>query len=598
MSDAPKRNEADPRWRLTAQHVLFAYALGLFTVIVALGAVAFALLRSPDLAKALAARAGASEPAVQIREEDYERKLTIMKWESIELYEKSSRMRRIADAVGKISVEWKSGNVSNCTGTLIDMTHVLTAAHCIRPPPIDLESTGEVKSLRITMGYDGSGDFDEPFSRDGRPRRYELNPKPVEYADTEKLDYAIFSAIVPDGDGAKAPGEVWEIAPLSTRAIAPLERGNQPLIAIHHPLSLTPKQITRYRCYTSGHRLFNESGRPIGHNCDTYQGSSGGPLFFAEEFALAGIHKGGTSVSAPGQEEQSAEASQVEVPLNLFTPMTDMLAVSPTLWLIAFESDPTIEERIPEPEISRSPEEIEIVAVPSAIVPRLGIVAFATEDRAKQTFCAGLALQNDLVLTSHLCVSDLDRYFEAPSRGSFGLIALDQMARPARGSNAPSGAWFKIDAGEPLAQSPDLGFAILSSKQLKVGLEIARAAFGQRAIEPPVIRRSDPEPGEPLFLHAWNASQSAVAVRCRMVERSGTKIAYDCNENSVVGSTGSIVADVQGRAVAMHLGEFRVHRKERLYQVGVGLSLHSLELAWRGNPDWSWIGFDAPQTTR
>lgn len=261
----------------------------------------------------------------------FELTATIMKWEPIANYSTASKLRNAGKPVGKVLVRWDTGHISHCTGTVIAKNLVVTAAHCLKRPQGPQEMFPALTSISIIMGYEYPGEFVKRVTEKGKPKIFSLNIQPVEIMNTEAIDYAVLEALKATGSrgvGASI-GDTWGIVRLSKQSIT--SSGATPLFVVHHPKTLTPKQITRYKCHTYGHRVGHYGKhiqQPMGHNCDTIGGSSGAPLFFSDDYTLAGFHMGVPSVSGIQTEEDSGVTDFIHQPLNVFTVLTDVIAVS------------------------------------------------------------------------------------------------------------------------------------------------------------------------------------------------------------------------------------------------------------------------------
>lgn len=151
---------------------------------------------------------------------------------------------------------------ASCTGTLLPGDYVLTNHHC-------LPQSGELTPVKasILMDYltlDGKGS-----------RRFEIDPKPVEY--DARLDYALARV-------AGNPTAVYGAARLSGEAVP----GNRSMLVIHHPLG-RPKVMSRFRCFALKDQA---EGPDLRHRCDTLGGSSGSLMFDASVAGIA-LHKEG-----------------------------------------------------------------------------------------------------------------------------------------------------------------------------------------------------------------------------------------------------------------------------------------------------------------
>ncbi|WP_342152864.1 serine protease [Methylorubrum sp. SB2] len=173
----------------------------------------------------------------------------------------------LARPIGRVDIVLRNARTgqqvgASCTGTLLPGDYVLTNHHC-------LPQGGELVPVKasILMDYltlDGKGS-----------RRFEINPKPVEF--DARLDYALTRA---EGN----PTAAYGAAKLSGEAVP----GNRSMLVIHHPLG-RPKVMSRFRCFALKDQAV---GPDLRHRCDTLGGSSGSLMFDASVAGVA-LHKEG-----------------------------------------------------------------------------------------------------------------------------------------------------------------------------------------------------------------------------------------------------------------------------------------------------------------
>ncbi len=176
--------------------------------------------------------------------------------------------RQLGRPVGRLFMEVEGQQKVACTASLIADDLILTNNHCIAANP-----NGRVTKAFLRMG----------FLVRGEPRDqhvfYEVTVAPEE--NDAALDYAIHRVA---GD----PGKRW-----GTVALAPeAELGDsQSLFVIHHPLGF-PQYVSR-ACLSARPAL---QGAELRHQCDTFEGSSGSPVFDLGERKVVALHYGAPEV--------------------------------------------------------------------------------------------------------------------------------------------------------------------------------------------------------------------------------------------------------------------------------------------------------------
>lgn len=156
-----------------------------------------------------------------------------------------------------------------CTGFLVAPDLLMTARHCVAPPD---------GAVRLRRGY-ALFEYFRRTSGGNEARRIDLVGVVEE---NRQLDYALVRLAE------------------ETELITPLRLGHdhvrsqtQRLYVIHHPKTL-PTQVTRFGC-----RVQAEADMAPGvfaHSCDTYDSSSGSPIFAVDTDEVIGLHNAGRGV--------------------------------------------------------------------------------------------------------------------------------------------------------------------------------------------------------------------------------------------------------------------------------------------------------------
>jgi V8-like Glu-specific endopeptidase len=199
----------------------------------------------------LASQVFANEKTV-IGEDDIER-LHNIEIQS-ELYQQSK-------ATGRMQVPGKLSINDYCTVSLISENEVLTAAHC-------LNKKQKLHKLKVFFEY---------YDRAGKNK----NPyfvKKIVYQDKES-DLLILELTEP-------AGKKYGFYPIAKER--PLE--GDALLVIQHP-ALKPKSVSRKNCF---YEAYVEE--LIIHTCDTYNYSSGSPIFNLN-YEIVGVHQGWVETS-------------------------------------------------------------------------------------------------------------------------------------------------------------------------------------------------------------------------------------------------------------------------------------------------------------
>jgi hypothetical protein len=189
-------------------------------------------------------------------------------YEEIYEFTPASRYRAAGGPVGHLVIEFTNQRngpvIGDCTATIIDAQHILTAMHCLRDKR---NPENPVKSAVLWMGFDFNKNTASPF---------EVVPEPVEFMD-KPLDFAVLRV---NGN----PSANYGVALMKD---APPVLGEE-MFVIHHPDGVR-KQLTRRLC-----RARDVVDGRVRHNCHTDRGSSGGPLFSDNDAIprLLGIHTG------------------------------------------------------------------------------------------------------------------------------------------------------------------------------------------------------------------------------------------------------------------------------------------------------------------
>lgn len=174
-------------------------------------------------------------------------------------------IRRAAMAVGKLLATYEDGSVGCCTASIIASNLVLTADHCVR------RAEGEdLAALTLTMGLDTAGTSADAVT-------YHLKPRPVGRDPT--LDYLLLESF-------EDLASRWGSLPLSVREPTP----GLSLALIHHPHG-SAKRVSRRDCIV--HRAEAKVGLDLLHHCESFVGSSGGPLLVADTDELVAMHRAG-----------------------------------------------------------------------------------------------------------------------------------------------------------------------------------------------------------------------------------------------------------------------------------------------------------------
>lgn len=192
----------------------------------------------------------------------------------------------LARPIGRVDIVLRNTRTgqqvgASCTGALLPGDYVLTNHHC-------LPQAGDMTPVKasILMDYltlDGKGS-----------RRFEIDPKPVEY--DARLDYALARV-------AGAPGATYGTVRLSGEAVA----GNRSMLVIHHPLG-RPKVMSRFRCFAMKDQA---EGPDLRHRCDTLGGSSGSLMFDASVAGIALHKEGGLDPKDPSSFNKATRLSAI-----------------------------------------------------------------------------------------------------------------------------------------------------------------------------------------------------------------------------------------------------------------------------------------------
>jgi flagellar motor protein MotB len=183
-------------------------------------------------------------------------------------------VRDNARAVARLTLQFEnpaSGTegVIWCTGFLVAPDLLLTARHCVVSPS---------PAVRFRRGYAMFEYFRRSAPGDEQIR--------VDIADvveeSRALDYALL----------RLAEENEFIQPLRIGRDS-VRSQTQRLYIVHHPKTL-PTRVTRFGC-----RVQAEDGMAPGtfaHSCDTYDSSSGSPVFAVDTDAVVGLHNAGRGV--------------------------------------------------------------------------------------------------------------------------------------------------------------------------------------------------------------------------------------------------------------------------------------------------------------
>ncbi len=376
---------------------------------------------------------------------------------------------------------------------------------------------------------------------------------------------------------------IWGRADLSVAEIGP-SSGGWPMIVVHHPKKITPKQVTRYGCYTNGQRygpvpeMTEQDVHPMGHNCDTIGGSSGAPMFLTDNYSLVGIHRGAPSVSYAGQEEQDSETPASRRSLNVFSSILDIAEHSqrvsrlfaglnveggPDFGNLTFDTAAYSENFRMLQEAPR---------FTGSILSRLGQMQIGRDDTVSY-WCNGIYLGGADVLLPYHCVQSMESM--GNPKYTFGLLELRELLYASVGVDPVAiPTWFEMSSDFVLSsQSED--FAVLRSVELGAYAERLLWATGPRL----EIRSAPPEVGEQLFLSFHGPSEDLRSVECTSGQVSGGFLQYECDSDEAAtrGSSGGLVLDSDGKAVAMH------QKRTTKTNVREGLLLTVVQSAWQAN---------------
>ena len=176
--------------------------------------------------------------------------------------------RQLARPIGRLAVEFKSGNPAYCTAALVSDDLILTNAHCI----FDASGNNLARAGVLWMGYLSAG------VKEGTDQYEVATSSPIEFGTPGPEgppDYVILR--VKSGD----PGKTWGTVQLSNDA--PLDGDS--LAIMHHPLGFPMVVSAGGQCRST--RL---SQIDVFHICDTQGGSSGAPVFALGSSEVVAIH--------------------------------------------------------------------------------------------------------------------------------------------------------------------------------------------------------------------------------------------------------------------------------------------------------------------
>ena len=414
---------------------LFSYVLGVLTVATSCIAIAFTVIRNPDIIygpdnKDSAAALPEIE-LVEIENEGYDLNYKRKLWEPLSLYAEDGRFGEVASPVGKIEVTWKIAATGMCTGVIVDKYTILTAAHCLKNPHNYPGATDEIESIRLIMGFHQEGQDQNNYTQNGSLRIFNLAP-PEEVIKNETVDYAILRAEGNKTDNGDEidPSDAWGRARISSQVLSH-KSPVTPLIAIHHPEGL-PKRITRFDCRTLWRRLGPDQSNasfPFTHHCDTTDGSSGGPIFHADKGLIVGIHKG-----RPHFQESSGqtEGGRSREAWSVFSAMSDILARSKILQDIvkkdtnsdSLNDITSIAEDYDYDSQIRQLQKTERVRFDQRILGYIQLSGFQPDEHV---LCNGIRIEPQHVLMPRHCLTSLDDGVQlVQSTVTFNKVPVDE----------------------------------------------------------------------------------------------------------------------------------------------------------------------------
>ena len=521
-------------------------------------------------------------------------------WEPIADYEEGSTFRELARPVGLLKVRWSDSiDESFCSAVLVHEFTVLTAAHCLLPQKGQGQTPGaRIESITIDFNYLDERNFNEEGIDSPSERQiFSLDPTPLSVS-TDFNDSVDFAFLRARGnlDAQKQeidPVSIWGKVEISRSPIESSEE-NQPAIIIHHPSSQA-MQITRYRCYISGSRWYRGYDRSsFDHHCDTDFGSSGAPVFDAEDLTLIGIHRARPHLGDQSgvTNEQALRAQKVRVGLrNVFSSIHDIKKNSKLLEAIIQHSNRSLDE-ILEP----LPVDLQTTKTTSANVDwdalplrRLGLLetSIARSDvTPRWKKCNSVYVGDGKIVTPFHCITFEDerlprdnnfRFDEAwrlndnetflsPDFSSF--FEFSQLPATLTDQSRQFGIPQELFRWVRVRTRKQRGFerfdvAIMFSQTLAD----ASGRIGDKPLLPEGLEIRDFEAspmieGEKVSLIFFgNQSNELNVIECAALDSAdGASIGrlyYDCpSDTDYFGSSGGLVLDAESRFVALHQGYF------------------------------------------